>query len=237
MIKVENLTHSFGELLAVDRVSFEVRDGEILSLIGPNGAGKTTVLNVLAGILLPDSGSVFINGIDLFKRPAEGKKLSAYIPEQPYLWGKLTGLEFLLFTKSVYESSKSKEEIESIMSDFGIYDFRDRLIETYSHGMKQKLLFLTIPVIEPRVILLDEPLVGLDPRASIKITKMIRGYSARGASVLISTHDLPFAEEISDKVAIIDEGRIILQGETKMMLENHKVSLSDIFLKETSERN
>lgn len=237
MIRVENLTHFFGDLAAVNDVSFEVRSGEIFSLIGPNGAGKTTVLNILAGILLPDSGKVFINGIDFFKDPLSAKKISAYIPEQPYIWGKLTGIEFLLFTKKMYRSGKSREEIEALMSDFGIYDYRNRLIETYSHGIKQKLLFLTIPIIEPEVILLDEPLVGLDPRAAIKITGMLKNYSQNGASILISTHVLPFAEKLSDKIAIIDEGRIILQGETKMLLENYKSSLEEIFLKETPKTN
>ncbi|MCD6413483.1 MAG: ABC transporter ATP-binding protein [Elusimicrobia bacterium] len=232
MIKVENLKHSFGSFEAVRGISFEVSDGEILSLIGPNGAGKTTVLNVLSGILLPDSGAVEISGTNIFENPRKAKGITAYIPEQPYLWGKLTGMEFLNFTRRIYDSGISDEELEKLMSEFNIFDWRNRLIETYSHGIKQKFIFLTIPIINPKVILLDEPLVGLDPIAVNLVCRMLARFVKSGAAILMSTHVLSFAERIADRVSVIDKGKIVFEGWIKEILETRKSSLEEIFLKE-----
>ncbi|MCD6423268.1 MAG: ABC transporter ATP-binding protein [Elusimicrobia bacterium] len=233
MIEVRGLSHSFGEICALDNVSFQVHPAEVVSILGPNGAGKTTLLNILAGILLPDKGEVFLNGIDVLKNPYQAKKITAYIPEQPYLWGKLTGLEFLLFIKKVYKSEIGIEKIGEIMKEFDIYDYRNSLIETYSHGIRQKLLFLTIPIINPKVILLDEPLVGLDPKATIKVIDLIKEFSQKQSSVFISTHIVSFAEKVSSKVLIIDEGKIILEGNISEIKQKHASTLEEIFLKET----
>jgi len=233
MIEVRGLSHSFGKICALDDVSFQVHPSEVVSILGPNGAGKTTLLNILAGILLPDKGEVFLNGIDVLKNPYQAKKITAYIPEQPYLWGKLTGLEFLLFIKKVYDSEIGIEKISEIMKEFDIYDYRNLLIETYSHGMRQKLLFSTIPIINPKVILLDEPLVGLDPKATIKVIDLIKEFSQKGSSVFISTHIVSFAERVSQKVLIIDDGKIILEGNISEIKNKHASTLEEIFLKET----
>jgi len=234
MLEVKNIRHSFGDFTAVDGVSFNVQAGEIVSIIGPNGAGKTTILNILAGVLLPTSGSVTINGIDFFTFPEKAKKITSYIPEQPYLWGKLSGIEFLHFIRSVYGSSMTNDEIENNLSDFGIYGQRNHLIETYSHGIKQKLLFLTVPIINPNLILLDEPLVGLDPKAVIKVTSMLRQRASAGAAVLMSTHVLSFAEKLSERVLLIDNGKIILHGRLADILEKDKKTLEELFLRETA---
>ena len=234
MLKVRNLRHSFGDVAAVDGVSFEVGKGEIVSMIGPNGAGKSTILNILSGILLPASGSVLIDGRDFSASPEEAKKITAYIPEQPYVWGKLSGIEFLKFVRSAYGSGITDAELEKNMEDFGIYEYRRRLIETYSHGIKQKLLFLTIPVINPKLILLDEPLVGLDPRAALKVTSMLKNRAENGTAVLMSTHVLSFAEKLAGRVLILDGGKIILEGALEKILSEHSSTLEEIFLKETA---
>jgi ABC-2 type transport system ATP-binding protein len=213
-MQVHGLSKRFGSLLAVDDVTLEVRDGEIFGFLGPNGAGKTTTIKMLAGLMKPSGGRVIIDGWDLADHPQEAKRAVGFIPDRPFLYEKLTAREFLKFLAGLYgcDPGRIDERMTALVRLFGIEDRKDDLIESFSHGMKQRLVMISAFLHRPRIIIVDEPMVGLDPGGARLVKEVFRNFAAQGGSVFMSTHTLEVAEEVCDRIAIIHEGRIVASG-------------------------
>lgn len=240
MIRIENLTKNFGDFKAVDGLDLHVRQGEIFGFLGPNGAGKTTTVKILSGIMRPSSGRVLIAGYDVDRQPVEAKKCLAYIPDEPFVYPKLTAWEFLRFIGDIYRipEDEQKKRIPELFEMFDLSGVADGLLEGYSHGMKQKLLIASVLLRRPKAVLFDEPTVGLDPK-SIRRFKDLLGEMARdGAAVFMCTHILDMAEKLCTQVGIISGGRLIAKGtvdEIRSAAHSGKESsLEDIFLKLTN---
>lgn len=240
MIRIENLTKNFGDFKAVDGLDLHVRQGEIFGFLGPNGAGKTTTVKILSGIMRPSSGRVLIAGYDVDRQPVEAKKCLAYIPDEPFVYPKLTAWEFLRFIGDIYRipEDEQKKRIPELFEMFDLSGVADGLLEGYSHGMKQKLLIASVLLRRPKAVLFDEPTVGLDPK-SIRRFKNLLGEMARdGAAVFMCTHILDMAEKLCTQVGIISGGRLIAKGtvdEIRSAAHSGKESsLEDIFLKLTN---
>ncbi len=235
MIRLEALTKDFGPKRAVDNLSFEVQPGELFGFLGPNGAGKTTTLRMLATLLAPTSGSALIAGHDL-KTDAMGvKRVSGYLAEQPYLYPKLSGREFIELVGSLYgvpwqEVDARRERFVSLL---GLEKDQDLLAEGYSQGMKQKLGLIALLVHDPQVLLLDEPTNGLDPRAARTVKDLLKGLCARGKTVLMSTHILEVAQQMCDRVGIIYQGKLAALGTMEELRQGKDASLEEIFLEVT----
>jgi len=232
-ISVEHLTKRFGKLLAVDDLSLEVFPGEIFGILGSNGAGKTTTLKVLTGLLRPDSGQVEVGGIDVLKAPSEAKGKMGFLPEAPALYDQLTGKEFLemIGTLRGLEPKRLDERIRTLLETMELLDFRDRNIGTYSRGMRQKLAFSSAIIHEPKILVLDEPLSGLDPRFGKLFKSWIRDLAAAGGAVLMSTHVTANAEQMCNKVAVMDKGRVLASGAVRDVLDSVGArSLEDAFV-------
>ncbi len=238
MIRTEDLTKGFGPVLAVDKLNMEVHSGEFFSFLGPNGAGKTTTIKLLTGLLIPTAGRAFVNGVDVQLDPVGAKRALGYIPDQPFLYEKLTGREFLRFVGGLYEMGAREVErkAEELMEMFGVLDAADLLVEEYSHGMKQKLSFSAAFLHDPQVVIVDEPWVGLDPKSIRFIKGYLRERVREGLCVFMSTHTLSIAEEVSDRVGIINGGHLIAVGTVKeiMALEATR-TFEDVFLELTAE--
>jgi ABC-2 type transport system ATP-binding protein len=239
MIKLINVSKSYsnGKVKAVDNFSLEVKRGEIFGFIGPNGAGKTTTLKMITGILKPDSGTIIIDGDDISKKPVTTKRKIGYVPDSQDVYDRLTGLEYLNFIADVYGVSKSARQaaMEKYLSMFCLQNAVSEQIKTYSHGMKQKLLVTAALLPNPPLWLLDEPLVGLDPRAAHLLKENMREHCAQGNTVFFSTHVLEVAEKLCDRIAIIDNGKLIAVGSVEELREKYKngvagTSLESIFL-------
>jgi ABC-2 type transport system ATP-binding protein len=215
MIEIENLTKRFGSLVAVDHLNLTVPRGEVFAFIGPNGAGKTTTIKLVAGLLKPTEGRVRLCGHDVQQDYIAAKSLLSYVPDQPYLYDKLSGREFLHFVGRMYKLPKAAMEarITEMADTFELHEFLDELCETYSHGMKQRIVLSAALLHNPQVIVVDEPLIGLDPKGSNVLKRVFRNLASDGAAVFISTHTLSLAEEIADRVGIIHNGRIVALGE------------------------
>jgi len=241
MIKIENLGKKFGEVWAVRELNLEVRKSEIFAFLGPNGAGKTTTLKLIAGLLKPTTGSIKIAGYDIQVRHLEVKRLLAYIPDEPYLYEKLTGREFLNFVAELYNIPRSErnDKIQEFIEYFGMSGYIDDLIQGYSHGMKQRLVFSSAFIHNPQVLLIDEPLVGLDPASARKVKRLLREKADQGLTVFVSTHTLSFAEEIADRIGIIDNGNLVAIGNLDDLKAKSGVEgrLEEVFLKITQEQN
>jgi ABC-2 type transport system ATP-binding protein len=214
MIRIKNLTKKFGTLTAVNDLTLEVSSGEIFGFLGPNGAGKTTTLKIMAGILAPTGGDVEILGFSLLKTPSQAKALTGYIPDRPFLYDKLTGLEFLHFVGGLYGlvPDETEREIEERLNLFDLWDWRNELIESYSHGMKQRLIICSALIHHPRVLIVDEPMVGLDPKGVRIVKRLFQKESARGMTIFLSTHTLSTAQEICGRIGIIQKGSLIALG-------------------------
>jgi ABC-2 type transport system ATP-binding protein len=212
MIRVENLTKRFNKTVAVDQVSFHVEPGEVMGFLGPNGAGKTTTIRMLAGLMKPDMGVIVLDGHDLGRDPEAAKSITGFVPDRPYLYEKLTGWEFLEFSSGLYRVPESdlKNLGLSYLEMFELLDWKDELIEGYSHGMKQRLIIISALLHKPKIFIIDEPMVGLDPRG-VRLVKDLFTQMARahGMSVFLSTHTLAVADEICTKITIIHRGKII----------------------------
>jgi ABC-2 type transport system ATP-binding protein len=240
MIELRQLTKRYGRFTAVDAIDLTVPRGELFGFLGPNGAGKTTTLRMIAGILRPTSGSIRIAGIDLVESPAAAKSRLGFIPDRPFIYEKLTGMEFLRFVAGLYNQSGEQVERRSreLMALFDLEQWRDELVESYSHGMRQKLIISSAFVHRPDVIVVDEPMVGLDPKAARILKDLFREYTRRGHTIMMSTHTLEVAETMCDRIAIIQGGRIRACGtmtELKASAEAGARGLEDIFLKLTGE--
>lgn len=239
MIKTDGLTKYFGETAAVKDLNLDIPDGELFAFIGPNGAGKSTTIKMLVGLLLPTRGKALIGGYDIRKNPVEAKKLIGYIPDFPYLYEKLTGREFLRFVGRIYDiySSLMENSIEYCLDFFGLRDLSNDLIRNYSHGYRQRLVFASTLLHDPKVLIIDEPMVGLDPRTARLIKDILKERCRAGATVFMSTHTLAVAEEIADRVGIIHEGELIACGSLEELRRESGVGgrLEEVFLKLTDE--
>ena len=235
MIELKNLTKKFGNVVAVNRLNISVSKGEIFGFIGPNGAGKTTTLRMMGGVLAPTEGSVVIDGLNMASEPEKAKKRIGFIPDRPFLYEKLTGMEFLRFTADLYEIKDDlfRKKSEEALKKFLLYDWGDELIESYSHGMKQRLIISAAILHDPKVIVVDEPMVGLDP-AGIKMVKgLIRDLAQKGTTLFMSTHTLAMAEDVCDRIGIIHKGVLIAIGtieELKRRAQVQEGDLEEVFL-------
>ncbi len=240
MIKLTNLTKNYGKFCAVDAINLHVPPGELFGFLGPNGAGKTTTLRMIAGILKPTSGRVQIGGIDIATNPIGAKSKLGFIPDRPFIYEKLTGAEFLRFVAGLYgqEGTDVEHRARELMALFDLEEWRDELVESYSHGMRQKLIVSSAFVHRPEVIVVDEPHVGLDPK-SIKILRdLFKEYTRRGHTIMMSTHTLDAAESLCDRIAIIHAGKIAACGtmdELRADAQHGGTGLEQIFLKLTGQ--
>jgi len=239
MIRTINLTKRFGQLNAVDNLNLEISPGEIFGFLGPNGAGKTTTIRLLTGLLRPTSGRALVGGYDIQKEPEKAKKIIGLVPEHPFLYQKLTGREFLNFVAELYEipMEVKKKRIPELLSLFEISEWENMLMESYSHGMQRRVLMASVLLHDPKVIFLDEPLVGLDPRAGRLVKRLFQELSQRKVTIFMSTHTLEIAEKLCQRIGIIKDGRLIALGtnqELRRKVERYgEMGLEDIFLKLT----
>lgn len=237
-IKLFNLAKSYGKQPAVKGINLEVQKGELFGFLGPNGAGKTTTIKMMTGLIEPTSGDVELNGINIWQDPINAKKTLAYVPDQPNLYPKLTGWDYLEFVASVFklEESSFQAEAEKLLNLFGLTDRADELIESYSHGMKQKIAICGTLVHYPDILFLDEPTVGLDPNSARNLKSILRERCNQGMTAFITTHILEIAEQMCDRIAIISSGDIIALGtmdELRKIDGRTEGSLEDIFLELT----
>ena len=238
MIRLQALTKRYGKFTAVDGIELVVPPGELFGLLGPNGAGKTTTIRMIAGILRPTSGTVLVGGIDMQARPLEAKARLGYIPDRPFVYDKLTGGEFLRFVAALYgmQGPAIERRIDELLELFELAPWKGELTETYSHGMRQKLIIGGALVHRPEVIVVDEPMVGLDPKSARLLKDLLREFVTRGGTVLMSTHTMEIAEVMCDRIAIVYRGRVAAQGtmaELRQQTSSEGMSLEDLFLKLT----
>jgi ABC-2 type transport system ATP-binding protein len=234
MITLENVTKSYGTKTAVRDLNLEVRPGELFAFLGPNGAGKTTTIKMMCGLLFPSSGRVLIGGHDMVSDGDRARPLLSYVPDQPYLYEKLTGREFLQFIADMYglPPARARERIAEVIRQFGLEAFVDDLTERYSHGMRQRTVFASALVHEPKVLIVDEPTVGLDPLSVRQLKDILRQQADRGTTVFLSSHSLDVVEELADRIAIILNGKLISCGTLKALRQQAAVdgSLEKVFL-------
>ena len=240
MIRLSSLSKRYGSFTAVDTIDLDVPRGELFGFLGPNGAGKTTTLRMIAGILRPTAGRIEIAGIDIVRDPRAAKATLGFIPDRPFIYEKLTGAEFLRFVAGLYDQSGKEVEhrARELLALFDLEEWRDELVESYSHGMRQKLIISSAFVHRPEVIVVDEPMVGLDPKAARILKDLFREYTHRGHTIMMSTHTLEVAESLCDRIGIIQSGRIRALGtmaELRQTAAGGASGLEDIFLKLTGE--
>ena len=237
MIEAKNLTMIYGNgHKATDSISFNIKAGEIVGFAGPNGAGKTTVIKMLTGILKPSSGTAVINGFDINTDPINAKRSFAYVADNPDILIQLTGLEYLNFIADMYDvpEAKRKDRIVPLTERFGMSNVLNTQMREYSHGMRQKLMVISALIHDPPAWILDEPMTGLDPSAAFELKQMMREHAKAGNAVLFSTHVLEVAEQLCDRILIINKGKIIREGTLDYLtLDNPGMTLEEIFVKLT----
>lgn len=238
MILVEQLVKLYGSFRAVDGVSLEVAPGEIHGFLGPNGAGKTTTIRMIAGLLKPSSGRIVVNGHDMASETAQAKGSLGFIPDRPFLYEKLTAGEFLRFHAALYGLAGNglARRIGEILELFELARWQGELVESFSHGMKQRLVMCAAFLHRPRAVVVDEPMVGLDPRGARLIKDIFRHMSSQGVAILMSTHTLEVAQEMCDRISIIQSARIIARGtvdELRALAGGDDLQLTPVFLKLT----
>jgi ABC-2 type transport system ATP-binding protein len=235
LIQTQNLVKSYGDKLAVNKVSFEVYGGEVFGFLGPNGAGKTTTIKMIVGLLQPTSGSVSVAGYDVNTQPLQAKAASGYVPDSPNLYAKLTGRELLRFVGDLYnlERAQAERRSEELLRMFDLSAAANDTTDSYSHGMQQKTSLAAALMHDPKVLVLDEPTVGLDPKSARLIKDLLRQLADRGAAIFLSTHILEIAERMCDRIGIINRGELIAVGtieELRARGQSGQSSLEDIFL-------
>ena len=240
MIEIRNVSKSYVKgNKSIDNLNLEIKDGEIFGFLGPNGAGKTTTIRMITGILNMDEGDIFIDGKSIKKEPLEAKKEFGFVPDSPDMFLKLKGIEYLTFMADVYDvpQSKRKEKIEELTKKFEIYDNLNNQIQSYSHGMRQKIVICGALLSEPKNWILDEPMTGLDPKSSFDLKEMMRNHARSGKTVFFSTHILEVAEKLCDRVGIINKGKLVFVGTFEEMKEKFKeeASLEKLFLEITED--
>jgi ABC-2 type transport system ATP-binding protein len=230
MIELRNIAKTYGSYTALHQLNLSVPAGEVFGFIGPNGAGKTTTIKIIGGILAPTEGTVRIAGIDMARDPVAAKQRIGFIPDRPYLYEKLTGMEFLQFTADVYGVTHAvfQEKAFTLLEMFALADWGEELIESYSHGMKQRLIMCAALLHEPEVLVVDEPMVGLDPVAIRMVKNLFRDLARKGLAVFMSTHTLAVAEDICDRIGIIHRGRLIAEGTLDDLRKDIKGGASDL---------
>ncbi len=242
MIELKGVTKQYGDFRAVDNLDLTVAKGQIFGFLGPNGAGKTTTIKMIAGVLEPSAGSVKIGGLDMLKQPEAAKQKIGFIPDRPYLYEKLTGMEFLKFTADLYSVPEDiyRQKARQNLEMFSLADWSDELIESYSHGMKQRLIVSAALLHEPEIIIVDEPMVGLDPAAIIMVKELFQNLARNGVSIFMSTHTLSVAEDVCDRVGIIHRGHLVASGTTADLRREANVTDADlekVFLNLTNTAN
>ena len=239
IIELQNLTKLFRGLRAVDGINISVKKGVVFGFLGPNGAGKTTTIKMMAGILKPTSGKIIIDGLDLEREPVRVKQKSGFIPDRPFLYEKLTGIEFLRFLSGLYgmNADSINGRLTGLLEKFNLLDWQNELIEGYSHGMKQRLVMCGALVHDPEVLIVDEPMVGLDPKGARLVKNIFKEEAVKGKTIFMSTHSLETAQEVCSEVAIIQSGIIIAQGSVEELTKSVDSggSLESAFLKLTEE--
>ena len=238
MIRLAELTKRYGKFTAVDGITLHVPRGELFGLLGPNGAGKTTTMRMIAGILRPSGGSITVAGIDLLARPLAAKARLGFIPDRPFVYDKLTGGEFLRFAAALYgqQGPTVERRIDELLELFELTPWKGELTENYSHGIRQKLIICGAFVHRPELIVVDEPMVGLDPKSARLLKDLFRQFVDRGGTVLMSTHTLEVAEVMCDRIAIVYRGKVAAQGTMTDLREqtaSGSSTLEDMFLKLT----
>jgi ABC-2 type transport system ATP-binding protein len=242
MLEFDNVTRRYGPKVAVDGLDLVIPPGELFALLGPNGAGKTTTIKMIVGLMRPSAGMIRVCGHDVAKNSRDAARLLGYVPDVPYLYDKLTGREFLQFITEMFglERRLGEEQIARQVENFRLENFVDDLTESYSHGMKQRLAFAAALVHEPRVLVIDEPMVGLDPRSVRVVKDLLRTRAASGLTIFMSTHLLSIAEEIADRVGVLEQGKLRFLGtidELRGHLATEQTSLEQLYLNLTADVN
>jgi len=240
VIEIDHLSKRYGKFLALDDVCLDIRDGEIFGFLGPNGAGKTTTIKVIAGLIKPSQGEVRIDGHSVQRNPLQTKQILGVVPDRPYLYEKLTGKEYLRFLCGLYgvPAEQGERAAADLLRLFLLEDWGDELIEGYSHGMKQRLVMSGAFIHDPRALVIDEPMVGLDPQGARLIKEVFEAFARRGRTLFLSTHSLPVAQEVCHRIGIISHGRLIAIGtldELRDKAHNHG-DLESVFLALTREQ-
>ena len=239
MIELERVSKRYGNKLAVDDLSLRIEPGEMFAFLGPNGAGKTTTIKLMCGLLFPTSGTIRIAGFDMSQDGDRARQLISYVPDQPFLYEKLTGREVLKFIADMYSMppERARQRIDEMIDVFSLREFVDDLTEQYSHGMRQRTVFAAALLHEPRVLIVDEPTVGLDPRSVRLLKDLLRAEIRKGTTVFLSTHSLDIAEELADRIGVVGLGRLIGCGTLNALRQQAAMdgSLEEVFLKLTEE--
>jgi ABC-2 type transport system ATP-binding protein len=235
MLRFDNVTRTYGSRVAVDHLTLSLERGELFALLGHNGAGKTTTIKMLVGLLKPSSGTIFVGPYDVTHNPREVSRLVGYVPDLPFLYDKLSGREFLRFVADMYgmPEAAAKEAVDREADRFQLKDFLDQLTESYSHGMRQRTVFAAAMIHQPDVLVVDEPMVGLDPHSIRLVKDLLKSYSQSGRIVLMSTHTLTVAEEIADRVGVMKSGKIVFEGkveELRSSIPDAGQSLESLYL-------
>ncbi len=232
MIILSDVTKQFGSLTAVDRLSLKIPQGELFSLLGPNGAGKTTTIKMLTGLMAPDKGRIKLDGYDISTTPVAAKRITGYIPDAPYLYDKLTGVEFLTVIGQLYglPTSVIRTKIAEYRERLEMEDWFEQQIEGYSRGMKQRVTFAAAMIHEPKILIIDEPMVGLDPRTGRNMKQMMREKADRGVTIFLSTHNLNVAEELSDRIGIMHRGKLLSVGTFDELKSSPDETLEELFI-------
>lgn len=238
MICLENLTKHYGRLAAVDSLSLEVCPGEVYGFLGPNGAGKTTTIRVMMGILKPTSGRVTLGGYDVEREPEKAKAITGFVPDRPFIYEKLSGEEFLRFVGSLHriDGDLIQRRIASLLDQFELSGWRDELVESYSHGMKQRLVLCASLIHEPKILIVDEPMVGIDPKGARVLKDLFISLARRGTTVFLSTHSVSVAEEVCQRIGIIHRGKLIASGtmaDLRRLAKTEEAKLESVFLELT----
>ncbi|MBE9502689.1 MAG: ABC transporter ATP-binding protein [Proteobacteria bacterium] len=244
MIRTKKLKKYYGSFEALVELDLNVASGEFYGFLGPNGAGKTTTVKILAGLLKASAGNAFVGGYDISREAIEAKKIIGFIPDRPYIYEKLTASEFLIFTARLFnmDAAETRLRIDEYLELFGLMDWKNELIESFSHGMRQKTIMAAALLHRPKIIIVDEPMVGLDPKGAKLVKKILKNLCNKGTTVFMSTHSLPVAEELCDRIGIIQKGQVIAEGtmeELRTLAKNSPHTshekLEDIFLNLTGE--
>lgn len=242
MIELVNLSKNYGSFQALRDVNLSVREGEIFGFLGPNGAGKTTTIKIMAGLMKPTSGKARIAGHDISREPIKAKAQIGLVPDRPFLYEKLTAVEFLRFVGTIrgMDAADLNRQMERLLNTFGLDGWADKLIENYSHGMKQRLVMCAALLHRPKVLIVDEPMVGLDPKGARLVKEIFRKEAQEGTSIFMSTHTLEMAQEMCHRVAILDRGKIVAQGtaeELAAMTGQFGADLEEVFLRLTAQES
>ena len=239
MIDLDRVTKVYGTKTAVRDLTLRIEPGELFAFLGPNGAGKTTTIKMLCGLLFPTAGRVRVGGFDIQRQGDRARQLISYVPDQPYLYEKLTGREFLQFIADMYgmPRQRGRERMEEVIALFGMNEFVDDLTERYSHGMRQRTVFAAALLHEPKVLIVDEPTVGLDPKSVRLLKDLLRQEARGGTTVFLSSHSLDVVEQLADRIGIVEHGRLISCGSLETLRKQASLdgSLEDVFLKLTEE--